>query len=291
MRKLTSLFLIFTLLVVIYGCSKEKKSWDSNLYTYLWDTEILINEGEKILKFSEENNIRNIYLYINYNIENKLYRDFIKKAYSKDIKVYALNGAPNWALDITRKEVDKFYFWLTAYHKETKDKEEKFIGVHLDVEPYLISDWDKNRENILEEYQKFIIYANEKGNNENIITGFDIPFWFDEIEYNNQYGIGKLSDWVIKNATEITIMAYRDSSEEIIKITQNEIDYGEKENKKIIIGVEIYKSKEGDFISFAEEGKQYMKDELLIVTDKYRAYKYFTGFAIHDISSYIKLIN
>lgn len=75
----------------------------------------------------------------------------------------------------------------------------------------------------------------KKAQSFNLPLQLDIPFWYDEISYDTKYGNGILSEWLIDHSDGVTIMAYRDNSQEIIKIAKNEIEYAKQMNKKKLL--------------------------------------------------------
>ena len=99
--------------------------------------------------------------------------------------------------------------WLHTYN-ENSTESEQFSGVHLDVEPYLNSGWSLHQAQTIESYQALIMKASEKASQLQLTLEVDMPFWFDEVQYNNQFGKGLLADWVIDHTDSVTIMAYRD---------------------------------------------------------------------------------
>ena len=117
----------------------------------------------------------------------------------------------------------------------------------------------------------------------------DMPFWFDEITYQNTFGSGLLAEWVIANTDGVTLMAYRDSAPMIIDIVKNEIAMAEKYGKQVVVGVETGVTGEGSSITFAEEGEAFMNGQLNKVAAHYSAYPSYEGIAIHHVGSWMTL--
>ena len=82
-------------------------------------------------------------------------------------------------------------------------------------------------------------------------------------------------------------MSYRDSSQGIINVSKEEIEYAKENNKTIFLGVET-KSNEGDHVSFQEEGKKIMMEEIEKL--KKEIPNYF-GISIHQIKTWYDLID
>jgi hypothetical protein len=259
--------------------------------TWLWETNTIVRNGDKLLAFMEQNDVAHIFLQINKNIPRQTYQDFIKKAGRKGMAVYALDGAPNWVSNQGQKSARSFVSWVANYQAQVSEGE-KFAGIHLDVEPYLYEGWNSQYAKTILAYQSLLVNAKASSEALHLPLTADIPFWFDEKSYNNRYGKGKLSDWVIANTDSVTIMAYRDGAEGangIIELVKNEMNYAALQNKNVTIGVETVQSLEGDFVSFHEEGSSYMMDQLEIVQSSYQNVSSFHGFAIHSIHGWMAM--
>ena len=108
--------------------------------------------------------------------------------------------------------------------------------------------------------------------------GYDIPFWLDYDVIVD--GITKPAyQHMIDIADRVFIMSYRDTAEKIYDISKDEIEYASSINKSVVLGVETY-SEEGDIVSFKEEGKRVMIDE---INKLKRIIPNNTGICIHHI--------
>lgn len=256
--------------------------------TWLWDTTKIVEDDSGVLSFLEGKQVKKLYLQINSDIASNDYKSFINKATTKDIKVYALDGSASWVSADGYKMQDQLFDWIQSYN-ENAAVTEQFSGVHLDVEPYLNSGWSSNQEQTIESYQALLNRA--KGSTEQLQLPLevDMPFWFDEVSYNNQFGQGLLADWVIDQVESVSIMAYRDAAKDIIKIVEHEIDYAKKVNKSIVIGVETGASDEGTNITFYDDGEAYMNKQLAQVHKQYANKTSYKGFAIHHVDSWMNM--
>jgi len=245
----------------------------------------------------EEQNVREIYLKYNSDISSNYYMSFLQSAGRCNISVQMLDGKSKWALPGYAAKFDDMINFVKNFN--TEDPDCCFYAIHLDVEPYLhhpddvaenLRDlWDTDRATAILYYQNFITYANEKAQEIGVLLFTDIPFWFDnaECEYNNKYGSGRLSDWVIKNSDGTAVMAYRDTAAEIIDIVSNEIICAASNGKRFLIGVETGLA-ELDKVSFYEEGSDYMNTVLKAVKDKYSGLLNW-DFSIHFLNSWMEL--
>ena len=132
----------------------------SPISTWLWDTELIIEEQKNILTFLDKENVNVLYLQISRNVDEEIYRDFIVEATKQDLEVHALGGAKEWVTKDGEQEFYDYLQWVQQY-QQSATKEEQFSGIRLDVEPYLHKDWEKNQSVFLENYQHVLVKTEE----------------------------------------------------------------------------------------------------------------------------------
>lgn len=267
----------------------QQASTSFSLGTWLWNSWLIVSSKDSIMDYLISYGYTELYLQIDSSIQARYYKDFISSASQKGIKVYALSGSHKWIWQNNRAEFYNFISWVESYNKEALPQE-RFEGIHLDVEPYLTAEWNTDRSYAILSYQNFVEDAVLQGTRLNLPVVFDIPFWFDEIFYSNEYGSGNLANFVISKASWTNIMAYRDKSNDIIAISKVEADLSKALGKRLVISVEIQASSEGDFVTFYEEGFSYMYDELSKVQNYYITNGYNnTSFAVHHLGNIINM--
>ncbi|WP_133058591.1 amidase [Halalkalibacter urbisdiaboli] len=257
--------------------------------TWVWHTEDIIHQPDEVLVFLQKKGVSHLYLQVNQNVQIGHYQHFIEKANQMSINVHALDGSPTWVDRMGRVQYIPIINWLTQY-QQSSTTEQRFTGLHIDVEPYLCPRWFMNRRATIEEYQQVILDFKQTTRQLNIEFGIDIPFWFDsEVYFNKRFGSGKLSEWLIDQADSTTVMAYRDHAENldgIIDIVKDELVYANKKGKNIYIAVETDWTTEGNLLTFLDNGEASMLLELDKVKSIYKRYRYFRGFAIHHYRSW-----
>jgi hypothetical protein len=140
---------------------------------------------------------------------------------------------------------------------------------------------------LLQDYIDFVVWVCSEYKTQTSID-FDIPFWFDdEIIYKSQKI--KLYEAVITEASRVFIMSYRDKVDEIYDISKDEINFAKSKNKQIVLGVETDTSAEGGNITFFEEGKSYMYNEIHKLHPFCKTADY--GISIHHLRSWYDLRN
>lgn len=267
---------IFTALLIVYFAQNpapQKGTW-------IWDTPTIISQREEIIAFAKQNDVTDIYLYADrQNVPVKEYARFIKEAAQNGIRVEALAGDPTWGLKENRRYIEEFIEWVKSYNQNA-DEKERFSGIHLDIEPYLLPGWKKNQHEILEEWLSNMEFLASFNHME---VSLDLPFWANKIDIpgsKDQY----LSTWILKRFNTLVLMDYRDYAQGDDGIVANALDVVKEASsmgKSVMIGVEMAKTNEGDKTTFYEEGYRKMEQEVEKTLTELKTYQGFRGVAIH----------
>ncbi|GFZ82619.1 hypothetical protein GCM10008018_30550 [Paenibacillus marchantiophytorum] len=219
------------------------------------------------------------------------YRALIASAHLNGIRVESLDGASEWvraanhSIPLSRIQDVLNYNAASALN-------ERFDGIHHDNEPYTLSDWGTNKQMLGADYLELARKSKQKliDAGTNMTYSGDIPFWYETVSvtYN---GVNKeMYKHILDEMDYVAIMDYRDyaeGSDGIIANAQNEINYAASVGKKVIIGVETY-DVPGDpsFVTFYQEGENYMNQELAKVQSYYSGSTGYAGYAIHYYTTY-----
>jgi hypothetical protein len=258
--------------------------------TWIWDTPTLLTQREEILEFSKQNGVTHIYLYVDRTkTAPKDYKLFIKEASTHQIKVEALAGDPAWGWKHQRKHIEDFIAWVASYNTNVNE-DERFSGIHLDIEPYLLPEWETNRDLVVEEWLSNLEFAANQadGLGEMKVT-LDVPFWIHKIEVPG-YRDYDVSDWMLKRFDTIVLMDYRDTAEGIDGIVSNALSIVDKASaarKSVIVGVEIAPNNDADKTTFYQEGSKVMEQELEITRRHLDNYDGFRGVAVHGFPEWM----
>ncbi|MBU5350856.1 hypothetical protein KQI74_01110 [Paenibacillus barcinonensis] len=251
--------------------------------TWVWDTTQIRNNAQDVLQFAVENNVNTIYLQMNRDITIPEYKSFIRLARTHNIAVDIMDGRSAWGLTESRDQIASFMDWIEAYQAQALSQE-KFAGIHLDIEPHVHPQWKTNQASVITQWQGNVNYIVERAAGMNMPVGADLPFWLDN--YKIPGSTMAVSSWMIRKFDSITIMAYRDTAAAIYNVAKDELIDAASVGKTISIAVETKQSKEGDFITFYEEGEAYMEDQLKLVEKMASVHPSFNGFSIHDYTSW-----
>lgn len=278
-----SLLALVTLFVFMTGFSTENKQIKA---TWIWHTNLIASEPDQIISFSKEQGVNLLYLQMDLSQKPEYYRPFIRKASEAGIDVHALGGSPQWGLEANRPRILALVDWVLAYN-QTAGEEEKFSGVHLDIEPYLLPQWKTDQASVVRQWKENVeAYTTHVQKDPRLEIGCDIPFWLDKVYLPDEAEpASAFSKWLISKHDHVTIMSYRDRVEgpnSITALVTEEMGWADELGKSILLAVETKESHEGNHISFYEEGKRYMSLMLSRLSDLMSVHPSFKGTAIHS---------
>lgn len=238
---------------------------------WVWETDKILNhpdEQDQFISFCKKEKFTDIYFQIPYKSQKEKedwkvkwddskIKIFIRRTHLANMKVYALDGDPKFALKKWHPQVLNLVESVIEYNHEVS-KIERFDGIHFDIEPYSLPNFfSKKKKIILAEYLHLLKKTHALTRKNNLIFGVDIPTWFDRTDENLK-PIAKLegrpmSEWILDTVDQLTLMDYRTQAEGahgIIQEAVNEIKYAEKVGKKVFIGLETNKTYDDITLSF-----------------------------------------
>ncbi|WP_442509933.1 hypothetical protein SH528x_001537 [Novipirellula sp. SH528] len=249
---------------------------------WLWSTKDLLGSTQRwreLFDFCQAHDLGQIWLQLPYKVERpepsrvsvtapeespsdrltvlmkQELRSFIAEAHSRNIRIHALDGAPEHCLtqnhDIPLGVVDA----VLHFNHQAKELE-RFDGVHFDNEPYLLLGWHSpsRREQILRQYLELNAECQRRiREGSNMQFGVDIPFWWQAmdkdtgeshaaVEFN---GVRKAASFhCIDMLDNVGVMNYRDradGADGIIAHGRALMEYGQRQRgATIFMGVETF---------------------------------------------------
>lgn len=263
---------VIVIAIIAFAVRPQSEADKRPFGVWWWDNRL----DDTYLDFAEENGVNEIYYYTSSFTEKT--SDFISKANSKGIKVYWLTGRYQWIEDMSGLTE-----LLDQYSAFQRQGGSTFAGIHFDIEPHQHPQFEERREELLSDFVNLVCDIRDSQPEEFI--EYDIPVWLDDKVTLN--GATKpVYAHIIDIASRVTLMSYRDSCQSIYDCAEDEIAYAKSVGKRLNLGVETGQSDEGGFITFYEEGAQFMYSQLeelkkLVPAD--------FGTAIHHIKSWREL--
>lgn len=283
-NKWSLLIIVMVLMFGIKGFSSS--TMIDNGATWIWNPYLLDSKGDEYIAFMQHQGVKKAYVQVDAEVPNEIYRTFFEKAQAAKIAVYALDGGRDWGEN--SRPVAAFMQWVEQFQQGAP----LLTGIHIDVEPYLLENWNIDRQRVLTNYFDVLGTLEQFTTTQNLSFEVDMPFWFDTIQYDNPYGKGLVSEWVIDLADQVTLMAYRNQAEGangIIELVNSELAYAQDKGKKVAVGVETLQSYEGPNISFYGMSKDALKSETDQVTATYRQNSAYGGIAVHYLDTWMEM--
>lgn len=229
------------------------------------------------LDFAEKNGVNEIYYWTD-RFNNRT-GSFIEMAGKRNIKVFFLMEKYEyiWDYGSFSKTMENFLaYQASAPHKR------KFAGLHLDIEPQVHPEFEKNKLAFVQDYMDFIVWVCDTYRN-NTTIDLDIAWWFD---YNINYRGGKelLYKALIMEADRVFVMSYKNTAYKTYDVAKEEIAFAKSLNKQIILGAETGNVDYEPDVTYYGKGAGYFNGEMqklhkMVDYDNY-------GLSIHHITTW-----
>jgi hypothetical protein len=238
------------------------------LGVWWWDSHLI--QEPKYFDFAVQNHVDEIYLA---RPERDIrdfgpeIEEFIEKAKNRGIKVYLLLGFGyiNYEDEKYLPNARRMDSALRLYKEYQARVPEirRYDGIHLDIEFHANHpNWRDKQAELLAEYLALIVRLRSE------IAGtmeIDIPAWYDQVmSYNGAER--PLYQILMDIVDRVFVMSYRDTAAEMYNIAKEEVSYAISVNKPIMLGAAI-QSEEGDHVSYMEEGRRYLNEQLTLLKD------------------------
>lgn len=284
--------------------------------TWLWTPtrEITPRYRDQILSGAKENDINVIYLSIDSYLDiyalpegpekkqkkkafDHVVKDFIAHANAMGIAVDAEAGWRNWAEPghaYKAKAVIEYAINFNNTHLE------KFRGFQYDVEPYLLSIYPAEKEQVLRHFVALVDVSIEWLYGSNLLFSVAIPDFYDGSDGAGEYFYGLRRDHTIghlfhvlerRPGSSIIVMAYRNLAlgrDGAIAITEQEMEVAKKFRTKVIVAQEV-----GDvlppFITFHKTSRAHYATQLSLIENAFAANENFGGLSVHFINPLLTL--
>jgi hypothetical protein len=202
-------------------------------------------------------------------------REMKQRADANRIRLTALGGDPAWTTDHAAALA-----WQRAAVATGV-----FAGVHVDVEPYLLSGWTTNLPATLKAYLALLDKMRAAST---LPLEADVPFWY------GQYTVGgkNFADEVLRRVKAVTVMSYRDTvagPNSLMAVSADWLRRGAAAGKRVRLGVETGPLPDCTYCTFAEEGAARLTAELAKVDAETRATPAFGGIAVHHYGAWRRL--
>ena len=261
---------------------------DNTRALWVWGSQVVVNSDRQNTLFGliEDKSLNRLYLEASeaLRFDPQALAGFFQRAERAGVAVELLFGQPDWALAENHHHVMTWVDRTVDFAQRYPDI--SIAAIHLDVEPYLLPEWDSERQSLASSFVHMLSSARNRANQNGLELWADIPVWYDEhgIFYDGR--ARPLHELVIDATDGVGLMDYRDQTQRIINDASNELSYASQQNRPMIVGVETL-CIEPQWITFCEEGSAFMEQTLRQVDSTLRDYRAYKGTAIHHFDSYL----
>ncbi|WP_243896091.1 hypothetical protein [Paenibacillus sp. F411] len=251
--------------------------------TWLWDAAGIAQKGDEIISFCAQEGVKVIFVQIQSEVRKEDYRRFAAGAYAAGIAVHALDGQPEWAYEEHRGEVSHMLSWLAQYNAESQP-EERFQGIQLDIEPYVLKRWERERDQVVLEWAGNMEAWAADAAASGIPLSVAVPFWLDDIPALDD--TDNFCLWLQQRTAAIAVMSYRDQGEQMYELARQELEQGEQLGTSVWIGMELADTDEGDHLTFHDQTLSQMELEAQRASFLGRAHRSYAGLAVHHFEAW-----
>jgi hypothetical protein len=269
---------------------------------WVWDSAPLLMDTaarQRFLDFCREREVDTAWLQVTRRLpgETRLeheegWRDLLHDAHRDGLTIHALDGDPAFVLRERHYIVLNLVDTIIRFNRAAPP-DQRFDGIHLDNEPYLLAGWDlaEIRERVVAEYLELNARVQRAVRAEGGLEyGVDIPFWsmgdatFEGVRKPVAFHLLDLVD-------NVGIMDYRNMAggdDGIIAHARALLEYGDRTKARVFVGVETSSVESVGLpkLTFAGRSNAEMDHELAVAHAAFSADKSYAGFAIHHYVPY-----
>lgn len=231
--------------------------------TWIWNTEELLadpGQQSELLAFLQREGFDHVFLQLpggpdpdaapgEVAVDAATLRSLVSALNRLDIRVYALDGDPRYALPRFRSGVLATIDHVIRYNSQVQEHE-RFYGIRHDIEPYVLPGFSGPRhESLLTGLLRITAASAERAHSAGLKYGADIPFWYDApADYTYEQvtvefeGVRKpVSEHMIDLVDDVSIMDYRTTAfgaDGTVRHVSGEIEYAGEQGKPVFIGLE-----------------------------------------------------
>lgn len=244
-NKIIAFFFFFAAVIAVAGIvfiSREKEQENPIYGIFSWNVEaIQQKEQENWSRCIRESSTQEIYQEIPMEmLKEKTTEYFIEYMSKENVKVYALVGQASWGRNSEGTELIKQIKAIAKYNANV-GKNAKICGVMVDVEPYLLEEWDEgeeSREHLMEQYYSGMRKAYECSEEYGIQFLVCIPTFYD---VTNEDILEKLAS---KACDGLAVMNY--NREDEYGQIEAEAELAQKYEKRLICIYELQEAGKHD---------------------------------------------
>ncbi len=204
------------IILSIFWLGRDSNQVSTKLSIFSWSSEEITLNQTELLNDLIEYDFDRLFQSFSSELTDKEITSFVSDVTKNDIDVYGLSGTPEWALDPTGEGMIDKLDRIVEINRQLP-KNQRIQGFVIDVEPYILDDFDWEDEKVQQSYisgMKNLYQAAKREGLELIVV---IPYFYDTKGYQEV-----LTSFIHDASTEVAIMNY---------YRENEISSKQKKQK------------------------------------------------------------
>lgn len=272
--------------------------WEADSATLLQDHAA----ADEVIRFAKAQQVTTLHVYADRFAGKSLltsqpaqWRRLLRRLHREGFKVEALLGSAflhteQYVILEQREVALDMFRRVLEFNAASRAREEHFDGIHFDIEPHLLPQWEDERDKLLLAYLDLgrAIVELRRASGEELPIAPDIPFWLDSIVLEWEGSTRSVAEHIIRLFDSVTLMDYRNvarGSDGIIAHATLEMDIAARTGRRVVIGVETGPGELAK-TSFASKQPADLDRELELTAAAFRDSPAFGGFAIHHYSAW-----
>ncbi|KAF1970780.1 hypothetical protein BU23DRAFT_600690 [Bimuria novae-zelandiae CBS 107.79] len=262
---------------------------------WLWNSNI-IQDDSQVQKFiskmtSADHPFETVLALIDRDMGNAPWQSFIQKCTAAGLKVEGLMGDKQWIKGQTTEDgptLEHELNWIQAY-QASAPSDAKLTGIHLDVEPWALEDFEANKAQYVSSLQSIVSRVKKVTQPLNLPLGADLPFWGNTVPCGN----ANLDTCLLKDLDYVTFMTYRNTADSLLGIADPVLKAVKAVDSSKPVWLSVETSSECadvDLISYAGKTLSKMLSDLVkIDTSAKQKAASFAGIAVHSYEDFLTM--
>ncbi|KAJ4294073.1 hypothetical protein N0V90_007762 [Kalmusia sp. IMI 367209] len=262
---------------------------------WLWNSDIIQSDAQVATFLSKmtakDHAFSTVLALIDRDMGFDAWESFVKKCTAAGLKVEALMGDAQWVLGKTTEDgptLDHELSWIKQYQAKVSS-DAKLAGIHLDVEPGSLDDFDANKATYVEALVDIVGKVKTTAESLDLPVGADLPFWANTVAC----GDATLDTCLLDKLDSVTFMTYRNTASSLLGIADPVLKAVKAvdSSKPVWLSVETSSTcSDVSLISYAEKGLSTMLTDLVKVeTSAKKKSSGFAGVAVHSYTDFLTM--